>query len=352
MYFDLDEDQRRVCDTVDRLLGDLIDPVALTTGRAGADTIRSQLDPALAELGIATIMCAADKGGAGLGLLGLTAVAERLGRHAAPTTIQHSALAAWLVAEHGPRTMCEKWLDRLFTGEVTATFAFGKTGCASPEDWSASTEDECVERLVVQNPGADLVIVRVRDGLAALHGEKVTFDESKQDLLDVTRPFGAARFALGDAAPIGDRAVAERVFDALLILAGADAAGAGCRTLEMAADYAKTREQFGRPIGSFQGLKHNLANIAVDIEPVQFLCWYAAHAWDTEQDDSSRMAALAKAHACDMAVKAARASVEAHGGIGYTWEYPLHIYLKRAMFDQAVLASSRRLRERVAALTS
>src|SRR3546814_1692061 len=97
----------------------------------------------------------------------------------------------------------------------------------------------------------------------------------------------------------------------------------------MSVEYAKTRVQFGRPIGAFQAIKHALADMAVDMDPVRYLCWFAAHAWDTPAPEAPWSAALAKAHATDMAVKTARAAVEAHGGIGYTWEYPLHLLLDR-----------------------
>jgi alkylation response protein AidB-like acyl-CoA dehydrogenase len=118
----------------------------------------------------------------------------------------------------------------------------------------------------------------------------------------------------------------------------------------MAAEYAKVREQFGVPIGTFQGLKHQIADMAIRMEPCRGLYWYAAHAFDAVPDKVSHAAAQAKAHVCDAFLQCARDTVEAHGGIGFTWEHDAHIYLKRAMFDWAWLGQPSRHRERAATL--
>jgi alkylation response protein AidB-like acyl-CoA dehydrogenase len=141
-----------------------------------------------------------------------------------------------------------------------------------------------------------------------------------------------------------------RVRDAGLVLLAADAFGGAQRLLEMSVEYAKTRQQFGVTIGSFQGLKHQLANLAVEIEPARGLYWYAAHAFDHVREESERTAALAKAHLTHVYMQAARDSVEAHGGIGFTWECDVQIYFKRAMFDRAFLGTPATHRERAAAL--
>jgi alkylation response protein AidB-like acyl-CoA dehydrogenase len=144
--------------------------------------------------------------------------------------------------------------------------------------------------------------------------------------------------------------VAARLVDALLVLLSADACGAGLRAYRMAVEYANVRTQFGQVIGKFQALRHQLANMAVDMEPCRALYWYAAYAWDTIPQKQRRTAATAKAHITDMAVRSARAAVEAHGGIGYTWEYPLHLYLKRAMHSRLHMGSPALHRERMALL--
>jgi alkylation response protein AidB-like acyl-CoA dehydrogenase len=134
------------------------------------------------------------------------------------------------------------------------------------------------------------------------------------------------------------------------VLLAADAFGGAACCVDMAAAYALEREQFGTVIGRFQGLKHQRANMAVDVEPARGLYWYAAHAFDAVPADAQRMAALAKAHLGDRYLQAARDATEAHGGIGYTWEYPLHVWLKRAVFDRVYLGAPAEHRRRSAAL--
>jgi alkylation response protein AidB-like acyl-CoA dehydrogenase len=145
-------------------------------------------------------------------------------------------------------------------------------------------------------------------------------------------------------------AAAPRVFDAGLILGAADACGGARRCLEMARDYALTLEQFGQMIGAFQAVKHQLANMAADLEPSLALMWYAAHAFDRIQDQSTRHAALVKAHMADLFDRITRDATELHGGIGFTWEFDLHLWFRRAIFDRSVLGEASYHRERAAAL--
>jgi len=126
--------------------------------------------------------------------------------------------------------------------------------------------------------------------------------------------------------------------------------GGASRCLDLAVEYAKTREQFDRPIGAFQALKHQLANMALEIEPARAMYWYAAYTQDHAPAEAARSAALAKAHLTDVFAQAARDAVEAHGGIGYTWEYPLHMWVKRSLFDRAYLGIPAIHRQRAADL--
>jgi alkylation response protein AidB-like acyl-CoA dehydrogenase len=118
----------------------------------------------------------------------------------------------------------------------------------------------------------------------------------------------------------------------------------------MAVAYSKTREQFGRKIAEFQAVKHQLARLGLDVEPTRGLYWYAAYAVDHLPDDGERAAALAKSHVSDRAVATGRMAVELHGGLGFTWECDVQMWLKRAMFDRAFLGTPEALRERCATL--
>lgn len=353
MYFDLLSEQKQFAESADRLLSDSVDLTAMTKGAEAIDAIRRQLTPALSALGATSVLVPESQGGLGMGLLTLAVLADCVGRYAAPSNALHSALAAWLVAESRDETLCRSWLEPLMHGKAQAAFALNEEpGVWAPGEWRCASNDErAMKYNVIDAEYAQLIIAGLRDGLLFIDASAAEIVPPDKENLDMTRRASKVRFAPG-AGRLIDPKFSERLYDALLVLTAADASAAGRRAYEMAVEYAKIREQFGRPIGSFQGLKHQLADMAVDIEPAQFLCWHAAHAWDQNATDSARSAALAKSHAADVAVKTARASLEAHGGIGYTWEYPLHLLLKRAMQDRIVLGASGALRKRVACLTS
>ena len=132
------------------------------------------------------------------------------------------------------------------------------------------------------------------------------------------------------------------------MLLSADAFGGSSKLVETCVEYAGIREQFGRPIGSFQAVKHLLADLAVRTEPSRGLLWYAAYAFDALPEESERTAALAKAHFTDRYIQTARDAVELHGGIGFTWECDVQIWFKRALFDRAYLGTPDYHRERSA----
>ena len=142
----------------------------------------------------------------------------------------------------------------------------------------------------------------------------------------------------------------QRTLDAGCVLLAADAYGGARRCLDMAAQYALQREQFGQVIGAFQAVKHQLANMAAELEPSLALYWYAAHAFDRIRDQSERHAALAKAHLTDVFDRLVRDSTELHGGIGFTWEFDLHLWFRRAVFDRSFLGDAAFHRARAADL--
>ncbi|MDB5867872.1 MAG: acyl-CoA dehydrogenase [Polaromonas sp.] len=169
---------------------------------------------------------------------------------------------------------------------------------------------------------------------------------------DSTRRLGSVTLAGAPVALLPQAAEQiDKLRDAALVLLAADAFGGATRCHEMAVAYAKEREQFGQPIGQFQAVKHQLADMVIAVEPARGLHWYAAHAFDHSQPvERAHMAALAKAHLADTYLAAARRCVEIHGDMGYTWELDVHIFLKRAMFDHAWMGTPTQHRARVATL--
>jgi alkylation response protein AidB-like acyl-CoA dehydrogenase len=134
------------------------------------------------------------------------------------------------------------------------------------------------------------------------------------------------------------------------VLIAADSFGGADHCVAMSVEYAKMREQYGQPIAGFQGLRYQLVAMALATEPSRGLYWYAAHAWDAIPDKASHAASQAKAHLADTYLQVTRDTVEAHGGIGFTWEHDTHLYMKRAMLNWAWLGSPSRHRLRAADL--
>jgi alkylation response protein AidB-like acyl-CoA dehydrogenase len=310
----------------------------------------------LAELGVAGLVVPEELGGAGLELLDLALVAEELGHGALPGPFLGHSLACLAISLAGSAEQRRRWLPRLAAGEALGSVALAEAegGGWQPEDWTAKADATAsgVKDWVPAAPEADLFVVGVAGGRLALveRGAKgVTLEPMAG--ADRTRRTGRAAFdgAPCELLPAGAEA-APRLRDAALVLLAADAFGGARRCLELSVEYAKTREQFGVPIGHFQALKHQLANMALEVEPSRALYWFAAHAFDRLPDQAERAAALAKAHLSEAYMQVARDAVEAHGGIGFTWECDLQIWFKRALFDRAFCGAPSLHRERAARL--
>jgi alkylation response protein AidB-like acyl-CoA dehydrogenase len=148
----------------------------------------------------------------------------------------------------------------------------------------------------------------------------------------------------------GGAALYARLLDIGAVAIAADSLGGMDRALEMAVEYSKVREQFGKPIGSFQALKHAAAEIVAELEPARALLWYSAYAQDAGMPDAPRAAAMAKALLCSIYTRGTDRAVLMHGGIGFTWDHDIHLWFKRARFNESFLGSPVCHRERVAAL--
>jgi len=317
-------------------------------------------DPALwrglAEMGVTGLAIPEEHGGAGLEVLDLALAAETLGRAALPGPFLGHALAGLAIHWGGSDEQRERWLPRLAAGERVGTIAFGEVdGGFEPDAWSARAQRGRLTGAKAWVPfggAADLLVVGTAGGgLALVERGAPGVEATPVDGLDRTRPLAAVGFADAPCEPLeGGGPVAGRVRDAGLVLLAADAFGAAEKLLELSVAYARTREQFGQPIAQFQAVKHQLADLATEIEPMRGLVWYAAHAQDHVRDDAERSAAIAKAHVTDRAVEVARAAVQLHGGIGFTWECDVQIWMKRALFDRALLGSPETHRERQARL--
>jgi len=306
----------------------------------------------LAELGVAGLLVPEAHGGAGLELLEAALVAEELGRGAVPVPFLGHALATLAIARGGSDALQAKWLPRLASGEARATIALADDGGGwLPSTWTTELAGGRVrgrKQLVPEADGAAVFVVGCRGGSLALVEASADVRITPEASIDRGRPLATVEIdgAAGEELSLD----ASLLIDAASVLLAADAFGAAHHLVRATVEYVKTRQQFGQPLAQFQAVKHQLANMALDVDPGRSLWWYAAHAFDHAPDGASRAAALAKAHVTDRAQQVVRDAVEAHGGIGFTWECDVQIWFKRVMFDRLWLGAPELHRERYAAL--
>jgi len=331
----------------------------------------------LVEMGVAGLVVPEEYGGAGLELLDLALACETLGYGGAPGPFFGHSLACLALMLGGSEAQKKKWLPRLAVGEALGSVALCEEGGAwQPEAWHSGVDDSTgaaalgearstwesegqdiasaalsgTRPFVPHASRADLIVVGTAGpGLALVEREGAGVECEAYAGVDRVRPLDTLTLkGAGCEVLPGGAEAAPRLRDAGLILLAADAFGSGRRLVDMCVEYAKQREQFGVTIGHFQALKHQLVSMAVEMEPGRGLFWYAAHAFDHIQDEAPRTAALAKAHICDRAMQVSRDAVEAHGGIGFTWECDVQLWFKRVMFDRTFLGRPALHRERAA----
>jgi alkylation response protein AidB-like acyl-CoA dehydrogenase len=353
--FDITEEQQLLQETIAQLLENECPTTRLREIFEDETGHDPSLWKNLVEMGLAGLVIPEEYGGAGMELLDLALASETLAYGGAPGPFLGHSLAALAIVLAGSSEQKQSWLPRLATGDALGTVALAEgEGSWQPDEWQLAEGPTLTgSKLFVPYPElADVIVVGVAGGALVLVERDVPGVEIRAlDGVDRARRIAEVVFddARCEVLPDG-RAAAPRLRDAGLILLAADAFGVGTRLVDMCVEYSKTREQFGVTIGHFQALKHQLANMAVEMEPARGLYWYAAHSFDHIQDECERAAAIAKAHISDIAMQVARDAVEAHGGIGFTWECDVQLWFKRAMFDRAFFGTPAAHRERAAQL--
>jgi alkylation response protein AidB-like acyl-CoA dehydrogenase len=354
MDFGLSEEQQLLQETVRGFVAAECPPKRVRALFDAGDGRALELWKGMGEIGLLGLALPERFGGAGLELLDLALVCELLGAGAVPGPFFGHALAGLAIAQGGSDAQRQRWLPRLASGELVGTVALGEGGDRWEPD-SVRTELSNArlrgeKRYVPCGELADLIVVSALGGQLAVvergaHGLALRDEDGS----DRGRPIASLSLRDTPCEALATPA-AGRLRDAGLGLLAADSFGAAWRLIEMTVEYARTRQQFGQPIAQFQAVKHQLANLATEIEPARGLYWYAAHAFDHLPDEAERVAAIAKAHLTDRALEVARACVELHGGIGFTWECDVQIWLKRAIWNRGWLGTPDLHRERSAAL--
>jgi len=366
MDFDLSDEQRLLQQTVAQLLENECPPSRLRELYDDEVGYDPKLWTALAEIGVPGIHLPEAYGGSGLEILDLAVVSETLGAQAAPVPFLGHSLASHAIALAGSEAQKERWLPDLISGDRLATVALAEAGGAwLPDRWALAATStgsgallsgaslSGIKESVEFAEHADLFVVGLERGRLGVVERGVSGVEVQRvESADRTRRLGRVVFedAACELLESGAPDAAAKVRDLGLVLLAADAFGGASTLVERSVEYAKSREQFGVTIGHFQALKHQLATMAVEIEPARALYWYAAHAQDHVPTEAERSAAIAKSHLTERFQQVARDAVEAHGGIGFTWEGDVQIWFKRAMFDRVFLGTPRLHQARAADL--
>ncbi|HTO69200.1 MAG TPA: acyl-CoA dehydrogenase family protein [Myxococcota bacterium] len=286
---------------------------ALADGEAGEDPADWQ---ELAALGWLGLVVPEKYGGAGLGALHLAVLLEETGRRLLPSPLLSSTLAALALVESGSEAQRERWLRPLVTGETRIALAL------RPEAvWGGGL--------------ADAFVARVGDRCAVVAAVDPGLRAEPEVVLDRTRR--SVRLTLSGVHPNAEEflpapadEVAARLAPRACLALAAEMAGGADALLALTSSYAATREQFDKPIGSFQAVKHPLVNVLLGVEALRSLVYAAACALDAQSPDAEALARMAKAKACDVYGFAASRAVQLHGGYGFTIDCDAHLYLKRA----------------------
>ncbi|HEY1509356.1 MAG TPA: acyl-CoA dehydrogenase family protein [Solirubrobacteraceae bacterium] len=315
MDFDLTDDQKEIKRVAKELLADR-SPFAKVRQAAESGEYDDSLWRELCELGWPGIAVAEEHGGQGLGAVELAVLLEELGYACAATPFLSTAVAAAVIQAAGTTEQQARWLPGLASGETTA-------GIGTSE-------------LVADGAGAAVVVlIDGNDAVLVAAPEAQTLES-----IDSTRRFATVN---GDGEPLAAHAV-DRVYAAI----SAEIVGICQRALDMTLEYVKERKQFGVPVGSFQAVSHRCAQMLLHTESARSTAYYAAWAADADADRLSEAAALAAAASADGGREVTASAIQAHGGIGFTWEADVHWLYKRAQLDAAMLGGSRRHREALA----
>jgi alkylation response protein AidB-like acyl-CoA dehydrogenase len=345
MDFDLSADQAALRDAARELLDDRCTTTRIRAVHDGGTGWDPELWARMVEQGWLGVTVPESDGGLGLGAVELGVLLEEIGRHVAPVPFLPTAVtidvarragADGLVAElvGGARTACIAWSQ----GTATLRGSAGRlSGRADP---------------VVFAPIADLALVVAPDddGPAVF---VVDLDAAgrppAEPAMDLTRPLGWLELDGAEATRLGGAELADVTLDLGATAVTLELLGASDAAMAMAVEYAKDRVQFGRPIGSFQAIKHRCADMPADVEGIRSSAYWPAWCRGVDDADRAIAASTAKVWAGDASKRVMASALQVHGGIGFTWEHDLHLFLKRAQLDQSTFGDATWHRARLGA---
>jgi alkylation response protein AidB-like acyl-CoA dehydrogenase len=367
MNFDFSDDQKMLRDQAKKFLGERASPARVRTILDTDEPYDADLWRGMVEMGWPGTAIPEVHGGAGFGYLELCVIAEELGRSLAPTPFSSSVyLATEALLMAGSEDQRRRWLPKLAMGEGIGCFALAE-GPRTPTPGAMATTARDGRLHGVKLPVADgdvadfaVVAARTAEGAGAgtlslfvvdLHAPGVSRTAIKT--IDPTRSHARVVLDGAPAEPLGATGqgwpLVRRLFDRAAVLIAFEQLGGAQAALDMARQYALGRFAFGRPIASFQAIKHKLVDMYVAIELARSNAYYAAWALSTDAPELPVAAAAARVSATEAFWLAAKENIQTHGGMGFTWEFDCHLYYRRAKLLALSLGSARRWKQELIA---
>jgi alkylation response protein AidB-like acyl-CoA dehydrogenase len=348
MNFEFSDDQKQLRDQARRFLAEKCPPKAVRAVLEGKEVYDKALWKGLAEMGFLGVAIPEEFGGTGAGHLELCVIAEEMGRALAPVPFSSTVyLAAEVLMLAGSDAQKQKWLPKIASGEAIGTLAlFEGTGNPSAKAVKLTAANGVlngVKKPVADGAIADFAIVAARTGTSGRETDIALYlvdlkggGVEAKTLTNVDPSRNQAELTLTDckAEPLGAASegwsILSRVLDRAAVLLAFEQVGGADRALEMGRDYALDRIAFGRPIGSFQAVKHILADMYVSATLARSNCYYGAWALSTNAGELPEAAATARISATQAFQHCAKQNIQVHGGMGFTWEFDCHLYYRRS----------------------
>lgn len=293
--------------------------------------------------------------GLGLGKVELTLLMEEAGRALLPGPFWSTvALAGAVIEAVATDAQKTRYLAPISRGEARSTLALLETGAAwdlADSKLAASNGKLTGEKLFVLDADvADFIVVTAQTGIFLVEAQAPGLCITPMPALDLTRNFYAVQFKDTPAEKLGDGANLTRALDIATAALVAEMVGGMQRVLDLTVDYAKMRKQFGKPIGTFQAVQHQCADMYLETESSRSAAYYAAWALEHDAPDAATATSIAKMYASDACRAVGNRGIQIHGGNGFAWENDLHLYYRRAKASEAILGDATFHRERIARL--
>jgi alkylation response protein AidB-like acyl-CoA dehydrogenase len=348
MNFDFSDEQKQLRDTARKFLAEKCPPKAVRAVIDGKAPYDRELWKGLAEMGFLGVTIPEGYGGTGAGHLELCVIAEEMGRALAPVPFSSTVyLAAEALLLAGSEAQKQKWLPLIASGDAIGTLAlFEGKGNPSPQAIKLAASNGALDgakKPVPDGAIADFAVVAARTGSSGRETDISLFLVDMKAAGVEARPLGNIDPSHGQAEvifrnckaePLGQSgegwSIVSQVLDRAAVLLAFEQVGGADRALEMGRDYALDRIAFGRPIGSFQAIKHMLADMYVSATLARSNCYYGAWALSTNAGELPEAAAAARISATQAFQHCAKNNIQVHGGMGFTWEFDCHLYYRRA----------------------